>query len=642
MHRPQSISKAVDVNLSKNEDSVSSLAVAHSSESSATVFAGINSSSANQNAGRNEHLRSFRLAYPSKRTREGNSSEAEPEKIAIEKSETKALGKASLFQPSKADKKETYQRILRLSPLRKDGGIRLGAVATGLAPEGEIVLFDASKSSPSSTDICGRISLGPNDEAADVDIADNGDGTFQVAYCKVYDVFVCTVSISDSSKTTSPRHIYSGGPTNRKWPKNLWSRFRSIRFLTPSLLLLLQNFPNKNGAQLILLDISSTSELGTVILQKKLPESIKSGSALSTTLLRPLSPNSGVQHAVAIAGADISLHILALETPPSAPFGSLSFKPHKTLKRVHPLQTTALTFSTFYPPPDPTTAPPQYIKLASCSMDGHIKVHTLPLFPYPTPTTKSSRYVLRSPYGYRETLRTGLSVVSALIVVALGALLLQAFTEIRGGTPEYLGAKGWIGETGRRWIARPYMFDDMTTAEIRDSTKSQVPNMENVVGVGRGQVQEKMNKAIDSAKAGASKVQDKTPSIEDIVGVGRASVQEKMSEAVESAVSGAESVQKKLSLRKLLHHHRQADSQNPAKKAIIVRDEGKELKAGLHDEGKGEGKRWEDLSGVERERWKKRLVEAGEWTVDEGEAVLKGVFFGTLAAAVGAAVRAEL
>ena len=54
----------------------------------------------------------------------------------------------------------------------------------------------------------------------------------------------------------------------------------------------------------------------------------------------------------------------------------------------------------------------------------------------------------------------------------------------------------------------------------------------------------------------------------------------------------------------------------------------------------GENKKWEELQKHEKEVWKKRLIDAGEWAIEEGESVLKGIFFSGLGAAVGAAAGA--
>lgn len=51
-----------------------------------------------------------------------------------------------------------------------------------------------------------------------------------------------------------------------------------------------------------------------------------------------------------------------------------------------------------------------------------------------------------------------------------------------------------------------------------------------------------------------------------------------------------------------------------------------------------EPQKWENLPPSLRTEWKRRLIEAGEWAVEEGEEVLKGVFFGTLGGVVGEVV----
>ena len=65
-----------------------------------------------------------------------------------------------------------------------------------------------------------------------------------------------------------------------------------------------------------------------------------------------------------------------------------------------------------------------------------------------------------------------------------------------------------------------------------------------------------------------------------------------------------------------------------------------DLSTSLHSDIDKKGARpWEDLLDHEKEIWKKRLVDAGEWSVSEGESVLKGVLFSQVAGAVGGAVR---
>ena len=128
------------------------------------------------------------------------------------------------------------------------------------------------------------------------------------------------------------------------------------------------------------------------------------------------------------------------------------------------------------------------------------------------------------------------------------------------------------------------------------------------------------------------------------------------SEAVETPLhavaSAALKAQAKLGLRDLLARRNiGSDTSDNANDGtdIIVRhspSEGREtaLSAELRDphqviEGEHEAKRWEEMEEHEREGWKKRLLDAGEWTLEEGESVLKGVFFSGLAITVGGLVR---
>ena len=118
--------------------------------------------------------------------------------------------------------------------------------------------------------------------------------------------------------------------------------------------------------------------------------------------------------------------------------------------------------------------------------------------------------------------------------------------------------------------------------------------------------------------------------------------------AVESAAAKA---QNKLGLRDLLKRRDMGDDTSDNGNDgtdIIVRHspaEGGEaaLSAELRDsnevvEGEHKAKRWEELKAHEKETWKKRLVDAGEWTAAEGESVLKGVFFSGLTNVVGGIV----
>ena len=613
------LSEFIDIDLSRDEDSVTSLAIAQSTESWATVFAGINSSSAEQQKGKNEHLRSFLLEYPQKRRTGAGESTAE-KKPATEstgvppKGETKALGKVSLFKPSTAAKKETFQRVLRLSKKKKSNGPRLGAIATGLAPAGEIVLFKADTSRPGKDDIRGRIQLEDKEEAADVDIIelDNSDGQqsakFRVAYCTDYEVYVTDVDYDKKDNGAKTPPILSTPHPDTFASSKARPKFRCIRFLTPQVLLVLQNQPQGKGAELLLLEIS-----GMITLRKKLHKKIKSATALSVSHLDAASPSEIDQHAIAVAGADTSITIFTVDRFTSSPKGRVKFRKHTFLPNVHPTSITSLAFSTFT---QPTTiwkeTPAQYLKLASTSIANTCVVHTLPLTPYPSPPKPDTpaRYLLAPPVRSQIS-QNVFSTIVALLAIGIAAFFLQIFTEIRGGTPEYLGAKGWLSERVHGWIARPYMFEDG------------IPS-------------------IASQQISVASTAIETPL-------------SKVSEAVETplqaASSAASQAQEKLGLRDLVARRNigsdTSDNANEGTDIIIRRalSEGGEtaLSAELRDaselvHGEHKAKKWEELAHHEKETWKKRLLDAGEWTVEEGESVLKGVFFSGLAGAVGAAV----
>jgi len=579
--RKNEVSEVVDIELSRDEDSVTSLAVAQSSQDSAIVLAGINSSTADQQAGRNEHLRSFRLEYPPKKKVVGDVASSGEGETLNHKGRTTALGRASLFSPSSAATKETYQRVLRLSPAGHGGSLRLGAAATGLAPEGEIVLFDSSRSSPQSTDICGRITLAKGEEAADLDIIDNKQDDFRVVYCTDFEVYQYSASISTKrDPSTKPRFLYGTPYPDTFSAGSARPTFRAIRFLTPKHLLLLQNKPARSGAELLIIDIMESGGLSNIVFRKRLHKSMKAATGLDVTML-PADSKGLQQIVVAVAGQDISIELLTIDYNPVK--GLSKFRLHSVLRNVHPFQMTKITFSRFEAPAHPANSNPmlQYLKLASVSMGNTAVVHTLPLTPFPF-KSKKPRYVLIPP-GASEVAQMTFSVLVSIIVVALGAFFIQAFTEIRGGTPPYLGATNWLSPRVKDWIARPYMFENITAPVITTN----FPSVE--------------------------QVRDAVPGVEDMKS------------------------KTKFGLRHLLEWRSSGDT---AGKAIMVRNEGTDVSAEVHDdEGivRREGKRWEDLEEHERESWKQKLIDTGDWVADEGEAIFKGVFFGEIAGAIGQA-----
>ena len=100
-------------------------------------------------------------------------------------------------------------------------------------------------------------------------------------------------------------------------------------------------------------------------------------------------------------------------------------------------------------------------------------------------------------------------------------------------------------------------------------------------------------------------------------------------------------------LSDVLHLHRGPDakSDGPADtKAVVVHHDpdtdgtlSTEVHAGEHDVVKkhAAAKRWEEMEEHEQHWWREKLVEAGMWTIEEGETILKGIFFGQAGALIG-------
>lgn len=101
-------------------------------------------------------------------------------------------------------------------------------------------------------------------------------------------------------------------------------------------------------------------------------------------------------------------------------------------------------------------------------------------------------------------------------------------------------------------------------------------------------------------------------------------------------------------IQDLLHVHMPHDASGDAsaqQKALVIRDDGEasELSTEVHKNTEEvlrkhtEAKQWEELSEEERRYWRKKLTDAGMWAVGEGETILKSIFFGNIAGAIGAA-----
>lgn len=585
----------VEIELSRDEDSVTSLAISQSSDTSVTALAGINSSEADQNAGTNHHLRSFKLEYPPRRQADGDAEK--PVKYA---GKTEALGQAALFSKPQGGKDGIYQRIIRLSPSRNSSPRPVAAISTGLAVKGEIVVF-RSDSSLTNPECLGRINL-DKEEAADLDIWSGEEAdTAVLSYCTPLEVFIYAISLSKSSALSDPISVYSI-PVPDPFKSPTRPKLRCLRFLSPRHVLLLANRPQRAGADLIVLKLDRLGSMGNSTLQKRLNKSTKAAVGLEVCFLSTSPATGERQILIAVAGQDGSIELLTMDYSPQKGLGR--FKPYTVLRDIHPASITKLAFSTFTSPPQPITQStrPQSVKLASVSVGQTVVVHTLPLQAHPPPTEKNQsqiRHVLATSPGTSQTLQNTFSVFMAMVVIGFAAFLLQALTEIRLGmnSDSYLGASRWVGPELREWIQRPFGLG--------------VPPIASVPSV--------------------LPAQDLLPTEHAPV---LASATSKLSDLLQNAIAAATdnpSASAAAAAAIIVRAHPTSDEDSPDLSTELhpphshaVRDETLQ--------------KWEDLTADAKKSWLRRLKDAGHWAEEQGEAVLKGVFFSEVAGAVAQAV----
>lgn len=578
---------------------MTSLAASHSQDGSTIAFAGINSSLTEQKHNNNQHLRSFRIDKP-------DGDDAKPLKFTATDrqgpGQTAPLAKVSLFRTKRAETDaNTYQRVLRLSPWEEDAeSPRVGAIATGFAPSGEIVFFNATPA-PTASDVVGRIRLDGGEEAEDVDITGLGNGKFTAAYTNGVDVFTCQVSSKvRSNAAPDVSCVYSLALPAKGTPK---PKLRALRFLSPTTLLMLKNAPDRGGCELLLLRLPKSGDKtrGKVSHRKRLHSSMKIGLGLDVCSLGS-NPEGQQQSIVAVSGSDLSIEILTIDhIQRGGGYGTL--RPYTILRDVHPFSMTKICFSTFLPPSHPVTPDvgPQSVKLASVSMGNTVVVHTFPLSPFPPPS-RTPHYVLSQPgrSDAWDAFYFGLVSLSSLLLVCF---LLQAFAEIRGLTPPYMGSVDWLPQNVREAVAQPYMFEPLHRTNY-------------------------LNDIIPEQKPGPEPGWEPEPEPDH-------------------------SKHPYQSLRDLLRARRDAgtvatasDADADTAPSVIVRDAGASILVETADSASPEVRAsttpWEGLGEEQRAAWKQRLIDSGHWAVEESESILQGVLFGEYAGCVESWVRTSL
>ena len=589
------------------------------------VLAGINSPEKDQEARKNEHLRAFDVKYPPRKKQKTETSEKAGED---DKGEIKLLGKRSLFKPATSNKKEQYQRLLRLSPaqLTEKGSKRIGVVATGLSnkpDKPQLIVFNATNPTPSDADILTRIDLDEGQQAEDLDVTTVEENEFSVVFCTEDGIHEQSFKYDFSSKKTDktpkgPRRVsHMPFPDTLEDPKSR-PKFRCVRFLNPQNVVALVNKPNKGGAELRLFHFYPT---GPAILvgEKKLPSRIKQGVSMDVCAL-DADKEGNQQFVIAVAGSDTSIEIFTTNYNPRTSTLS-NLRSYINIRDVHPQQMTKLCFTPYHgPAQNPEVrkdkgsvyiAGPQYIRLASVSFGNTVVVDTFPLTPMLPNKLRESRYVLSHPSDETWAKYTYIFVVSIIVVVV--AFLLQSF---RTGFSDDVGVFQYLPESWREFLDMP-------------------------VGAAYGKKYVKVGTDVQQVQAvtADATVTGRLQSIMDRHDIPIPSVVSAVSAAVSDPDIGMPSSSPDSG----------SDSDGtPEKEKVVLLRPGPGTLGGVTvdvhpDKAKllqkdEEAKHWDELHEHEKSWWKERLKAAGQWAEAEGEGVLTGILFSEFAGAVAAGV----
>lgn len=394
-----------ELDLSRDEDSVMSLAVAGRQGKTINVFAGINSSPESIDKGKNEHLRS----------------------VAVRGTKVTEEARHHLFANPAGD---VYQRLLRVSPT-------LGAAGSGFGKDPQIGLFNISGSKGGKLVKRGTVEL-PRD-AEDLDIIQLADGSHLLTYCFKYELHLMRIDKEDSE----PRLIYSIPADEPNRPA-----FRSARFLGPEFILAVANMPGRSGVAIHGYRLAKAGqEKARLAVSAKISRKIAATAIAVTNLTSPTRSSSGgvaslgdTQFVIAIAGHDSSISLYSLIHVASPAVNLLTkLYPLNTLKAVHGEDNiTGLAFSTFSPPSTKAAASePQHVKLVSISLQKTVALHSIPLkkFVDPAPRSKNApprpvRYITAATATAPTTARRAIILFS--FVALLLALVGQSVVEVLG------------------------------------------------------------------------------------------------------------------------------------------------------------------------------------------------------------------
>ncbi|KKA26817.1 hypothetical protein TD95_000757 [Thielaviopsis punctulata] len=567
---PTTLTTTAEIELSRDEDSVTSLAVGSRRADNLLVYAGINSSPADIKAGINQHFRTFAVSFSEKTT-----------SISL-------LDKAALLPASHPEK---YQRVLRLAAPGPE--VQIAAAASGLGADFQVVLAELSRNGPIAPKMHGLVEL--KAEANDIDVLRLGDGEkHQLAYCTNHELF--TVNFTpDVRQDAQPTLAYDipVDPTTGSRPT-----IRCLRYLTPSFVLLLVNLPRRSGVVLNVIRIpTKAGEKGRLAATARLPRRVAQATALAVRLLAaPVQPGEklgAAQFAIAVAGHDSSISLFTLEHQCMHDVDLVwDLLLVHTVSETHPLQITGLAFAPFVAPKD--GAGPGALALASISMGNTISVHSLPLKTVVDKKAedKKSRYAL----ALKGSGGAGTRVFILLtVVVLLMALAGQALLESLGQTKDVLGVS--------KYINNPF--------QIRSSV-APLPAVTSA----------KSKSAIDTI------IEATTTTVDAVVNTDSPSSDQDKYLAQFLSNIKAEHINGPIFL------HEVTEPSTNTQDGDDVHLHGVSHVAAVLAGDEHVGKAWEEISEEQKALWKARLSKAGRWAEHMGESVFKGILFSELAAAV--------
>ncbi|KAI0180269.1 hypothetical protein GGR52DRAFT_530523 [Hypoxylon sp. FL1284] len=449
---PADLSQAAELELSANEDNVTSLVVGPRKDKNLTVFAGVNSSDEEIKKGKNKHFRVFGVDHPGKAAKTSGVRVSE-------------IARDALFLHKDAN---TYQRLLRLSHPYENSA-QLGAAATGFSKEPEIALFDVPCAGGGRWKSRGTLDI--SKEAMDLDVVQTGPDTYQLAYCDDHDIFTVEVSKDEISE---PKCVYTITPDEGATAK---ASFKSLRYLTPGFLITVVNKPNFQGVALHGFRLpAKNQENARLAIKAKLPKGVSRATGLAVRNLSPAaSPTDKqgeTQFVVAVAGNDSSISLFTLEHKSAATVDLLAnLAPFQVLKGVHPSNITGLSFSAFTPPKSASKASELSVKLASVAVGFTTVVHSIPLKKHVDKSLperkggppKESRYVV----ALKSRGESPVTVITLLaIVVLLLAFIGQTFLEAKDIGNPVLGIKPYLPVSWTRSLRNVPIPNEKTIKDL--------------------------------------------------------------------------------------------------------------------------------------------------------------------------------